>query len=122
MAETHKNINAVFYNSTVIFSFQNENALSELIYRFCSHLALTLGDKSRETVQRKGVGHRISLKRIPIRTRFAVRRQDENSLLALHSLTTGHAFDWTRASVVGNGTTKRTREFTEAWKIYLSIY
>ncbi len=45
-----------------------------------------------------------------------VRRQDENSLLALHSLTTGHAFDWTRASVVGNGTTKRTREFIEAWK------
>ncbi len=46
----------------------------------------------------------------------AVRRQDENSPLALHSLTTGHAFDWTRASVVGNGTTKRTREFIEAWK------
>ncbi len=31
----------------------------------------------------------------------AVRRQDKNSLLALHYLTTGHAFDWTRASVVG---------------------
>ncbi len=46
----------------------------------------------------------------------AVRRQDENSLLALHCLTTGHAFDWTRASVVGNGTTKRIREFIEAWK------
>ncbi len=46
----------------------------------------------------------------------AVRRQDENSLLALHCLTTGHAFNWTRVSVVGNGTTKRTREFIEAWK------
>ncbi len=46
----------------------------------------------------------------------AVRRQDENSLLALHCLTIGHAFDWTRASVVGNGTTKRTQEFIEAWK------
>ncbi len=46
----------------------------------------------------------------------AVRRQDENSLLALRCLTTGHRFDWTRASVVGNGTTKRTREFIEAWK------
>ncbi len=28
----------------------------------------------------------------------------------------GKRFDWTRASVVGNGTTKRTREFIEAWK------
>ncbi len=28
--------------------------------------------------------------------------------LALHCLTTGHAFDWTRASVVGNGTTTET--------------
>ncbi len=46
----------------------------------------------------------------------AVRRQDENSLLALHCLTTGHAFAWTRASVVGNGATKRTREFIETWK------
>ncbi len=25
-----------------------------------------------------------------------------------------HAFDWTRASVVGNGSTKRTWEFIEA--------
>ncbi len=46
----------------------------------------------------------------------AVRRQNETSLLALHCLTTGHAFDWTRASTVGNGTTKRTLEFSEAWK------
>ncbi len=46
----------------------------------------------------------------------AVRRQDENSLPTLHCLTTGHALDCTRASVVGNGTTKRTREFLEAWK------
>ncbi len=28
----------------------------------------------------------------------AVRRQEENSLLAIHCPTTGHAFDWTRAS------------------------
>ncbi len=34
----------------------------------------------------------------------AVRRQDENSLLALRCLTTGHAFDWGRATVVGKGT------------------
>ncbi len=27
-----------------------------------------------------------------------VRRQDENSLLVLHCLTTGHAFDWTSSS------------------------
>ncbi len=47
--------------------------------------------------------------------RSAVRRQDENSLLPLHCLTTGHAFHWTRALVVGNGPTERTREFTEAW-------
>ncbi len=45
----------------------------------------------------------------------AVRRQDENSLLALHCLTSGHAFDWDRATVVGNGTSKYKREFVEAW-------
>ncbi len=45
----------------------------------------------------------------------AVRRQDENSLLALHCLTYGHAFDWDRATVVGNGTSKYKREFVEAW-------
>ncbi len=32
-----------------------------------------------------------------------VRRQSENPKLAPHCLTTGHTFDWTRASVVGNG-------------------
>ncbi len=31
----------------------------------------------------------------------AVRRQDENSLLALYCLTMGHAFDWDRASIIG---------------------
>ncbi len=46
----------------------------------------------------------------------AVGRRDANSLLALHCLTIGHAFDQTRASVVGNGSTKRTREFIETWK------
>ncbi len=46
----------------------------------------------------------------------AFRRQDENSLLALHCLTTAYTFDWARASVVGNGSTKITREFIEAWK------
>ncbi len=35
----------------------------------------------------------------------AVRRQVENLLLALHCLTTGHAFDWDRASAIGKGTT-----------------
>ncbi len=45
----------------------------------------------------------------------AVRRQDENSLLALHCLTTGHAFDWDRATVIGKGTTRHTRNFIEAW-------
>ncbi len=45
----------------------------------------------------------------------AVRRQDENSLLALHCLTSGHAFDWDRATVMGNGTSKYKRELVEAW-------
>ncbi len=45
----------------------------------------------------------------------AVRRQDVNFLLALHSLTTGHVFDWDRATVVGKGTPKYKREFVEAW-------
>ncbi len=45
----------------------------------------------------------------------AVRRQDENSLLALNCLMTGNAFDWDRASVIGKGTTKHTRDFIEAW-------
>ncbi len=53
----------------------------------------------------------------------AVRRQDENSPLALHCLTTVHAFNWTRASTVWNGSTKRTREFIEARNITpASIY
>ncbi len=45
----------------------------------------------------------------------AVRRQDENFLLALHCLTTGHASDWDRASVIGKGTTKHARDFIKAW-------
>ncbi len=45
----------------------------------------------------------------------AARLHDANSLLAIHSPTTGHAFDWDRASVIGKGTTKHTRDFTEAW-------
>ncbi len=45
----------------------------------------------------------------------AVRRQDEDYLLALHCLTTGHAFDWDRATVIGKGTTKHTRYFIESW-------
>ncbi len=45
----------------------------------------------------------------------AVRRQDDNSLLALHCLTSDHAFDWDRATVVGNGMSKYKREFVEAW-------
>ncbi len=49
----------------------------------------------------------------------AVRRQDENSLLPLHCLTTGHAFDWDRESVIGKGTTKHTRGFIEAWNTTL---
>ncbi len=44
-----------------------------------------------------------------------VRRQDKHSLLALHCLTTGHAFNWDRASVIGKGSTKHTRDFIEAW-------
>ncbi len=35
-------------------------------------------------------------------------------LVALNCLTTGDAFDWTSASAVGNGSTKRTRELIEA--------
>ncbi len=45
----------------------------------------------------------------------AVRGQDENSLIALHYRTTGHAFYWDRAFVIGKGTTKHTRDFIEAW-------
>ncbi len=45
----------------------------------------------------------------------AVRRQDENSLHALRCLTTGHAFDWDRPSIIGKGTTKYTHDFIEAW-------
>ncbi len=45
----------------------------------------------------------------------AVRRQDENSLLNLHCVTTGHAFDWDKATVVGKGTSKFKREFVDAW-------
>ncbi len=44
-----------------------------------------------------------------------IRRQDENSLLALQCLTTGHAVDWDRDTVVGKGTPKYKREYLEAW-------
>ncbi len=47
--------------------------------------------------------------------KVAVRRQDENIQLSLYCLTTSHAFDWGRASAIGKGTTKHTRDFTEAW-------
>ncbi len=49
-----------------------------------------------------------------LHVRSAVRRHDENYLLALHYRTTGHAFDWIRASEVGNGPTDGSREFIEA--------
>ncbi len=45
----------------------------------------------------------------------AVRQQKENSLLTLHYLAIGHAFDLTRASVVLNGSSKRMRAYIEAW-------
>ncbi len=45
----------------------------------------------------------------------AVKRRDENALLALHCLTTGHTFDWDRASVTGKGTTQYTLNYIEAW-------
>ncbi len=44
-----------------------------------------------------------------------VRRQDENSLLTPHCFTTGHALDRAKASVTGNGFTRRTWGFIEAW-------
>ncbi len=55
------------------------------------------------------------LSALGIEHKGAVRRQDENSLLALHCLMTGHAFDWDRAPVIGKGTTKHTRDIIEAW-------
>ncbi len=51
----------------------------------------------------------------------AVRRQDKNSLLGLHCLTTARAFDWDRASVIGKGATKHTRGVIEPWKPHVSI-
>ncbi len=41
----------------------------------------------------------------------AVRQQGENSILTLRFFTTGHAFYWTRASMGGNASRKRTWEF-----------
>ncbi len=37
-----------------------------------------------------------------------------NTLLALHCLMTGHAFDWDRSSVIGKETPRPTRDFIEA--------
>ncbi len=54
-------------------------------------------------------------RQLPIRVkkyRGVVRRQDENSLLALRSLKTGRAFDWDRATVIGKETTKPTHFFS----------
>ncbi len=51
-----------------------------------------------------------------IRRKMHTIRQDESQLLYLHCLTIFCAFDWARASIVGNVlSTKRTRKFIEAW-------
>ncbi len=118
---------------------------SELIARHLRQYNLTIAHKPKESL-RKALAHvkgplpmprwRIVVYSIPCsecpstyvgqtgrpfatpmrKHQSAVRRQDGNFFLVLHCLTTGHAFDCTRASVVGNGSTKRTREFIEAWK------
>ncbi len=43
----------------------------------------------------------------------AVGRQDEISILALYCLTTGHAFDWNKPSVIKKLITKHARSFIE---------
>ncbi len=45
----------------------------------------------------------------------AVRRQNVNSLPALHCLTKDHAFNWGRESIIGKGTEEHARDFIEAW-------
>ncbi len=42
------------------------------------------------------------------------RQQDENSLLVVYCLTGGHAFDWTKPSVVLGSSTKKIVEGIEA--------
>ncbi len=51
----------------------------------------------------------------------AVRRQDENSLLALHCLTTDHAFDWDRASVHWKRDHETYALFYGGMKLYLHM-
>ncbi len=45
----------------------------------------------------------------------AVNLRDENSFLALHFLTTSHAFNWDSPTFAEKGASKHQRDFTNAW-------
>jgi hypothetical protein len=46
---------------------------------------------------------------------LAVRRRDHLSLVAMHSLDTGHRFNWNECKVIGSAHSKKSREFIESW-------
>jgi hypothetical protein len=46
---------------------------------------------------------------------LAVKRRDPKSLVAMHSLDTGHLFNFDETKIVGSAPTKRSREIIEAW-------
>jgi hypothetical protein len=46
---------------------------------------------------------------------LAVKRHDTKSQVAMHSLETGHRFDFANTKIVGTATNKKSREFIEAW-------
>ena len=45
----------------------------------------------------------------------ATRREDSRSLPATHVINHNHRFDWTKTTILDNGTTRKARELKEAW-------
>ena len=45
----------------------------------------------------------------------AIRREDSRSLPATHVINHNHRFDWTKTTILDNGTTREAREMKEAW-------
>ena len=44
----------------------------------------------------------------------AIRREDSRSLPAIHVINHNHRFDWTKTTILDNGTTREARELKEA--------
>jgi hypothetical protein len=46
---------------------------------------------------------------------LCIRRRDHLSQVAMHTFETGHKFDWDQTKIIGTSSSRRGREFIEAW-------